>query len=160
MNPDITIQYAAEATLAPRKKLLEEWVMAVLSHQNYSADVTLRIVDVAEMTQLNETYRHKKGATNVLSFPAELPDHMTTEFNTLGDIVICAAVVNREATEQQKANDAHWAHMVVHGVFHLLGYDHENEADALEMETLEITVLKKLGFNNPYENGEVITHHD
>lgn len=150
MNPDITIQYAAEATLAPRTQLLEEWAMAVLSHQHQSADVTIRIVDIDEMTQLNELYRKKKGPTNVLSFPADLPEHTASEFPTLGDIVICAAVVNQEAHDQHKTQEAHWAHMVVHGMFHLMGYDHENDKDALEMETLEIAVMKELGFNNPY----------
>lgn len=160
MTPDITIQYAADETLAPRKKLLEDWAMTVLTNQNISADVTIRIVAIDEMTALNETYRRKRGPTNVLSFKADLPEHMTTHFPTLGDIVICAEVVNREASEQHKSNEAHWAHMVVHGMFHLLGYDHENEADALAMETLEIAVLKQLGFQNPYENEDIIKHHD
>lgn len=157
----ITIQNAtSNKALVPKAALLREWATKALNGQTASAEVTLRIVDVAEMTELNSTYRKKSGPTNVLSFPFEMPEEVQIESDTLGDIVICAEVVSNEAKAQHKTPMAHWAHMVVHGVFHLLGYDHELDDDAVEMEALEIEVMKKLGFSNPYEAGENIKHYD
>ena len=104
------------------------------------------------MTELNSQYRHKAYPTNVLSFPFDMPDIEETPF--LGDIVICASVVNEEAIEQNKLPEAHWAHMVVHGTLHLLGYDHETEADANIMEPEETHILHRLGFANPYQSEE------
>jgi probable rRNA maturation factor len=106
---------------------------------------------------LNSTYRQKTGPTNVLSFPFDLPEDIQLDMPILGDIVVCADVVNREAQEQHKTLDVHWAHMIIHGVFHLLGYDHETDHDAEKMERLEINVMQSLGFNNPYETRE--DHH-
>lgn len=114
-----------------------------------TTELTIRIVDLDEMTELNTTYRHKSGPTNVLSFPFE-SDEMDEEI-LIGDIVICAPIVNQEADAQKKTADAHWAHMVVHGTLHLLGHDHEIEAEALVMEQKEIAILKSLGFKNPYQ---------
>jgi probable rRNA maturation factor len=102
---------------------------------------------------LNEYYRHKAGSTNVLSFPFEVPEGVLSHL--LGDLVICAAVVEREAREQGKDLEAHWAHMVVHGMLHLQGYDHISETDAAVMEAEEIAILNSLGFPNPYE--EIMT---
>ena len=99
----------------------------------------------------NARYRHKPGPTNVLSFPFEAD--IPLEVPLLGDLVICAAVVEREAREQDKPIEAHWAHMLVHGTLHLLGYDHVTDAQAHEMETTEIQLLQQLGFSNPYEAG-------
>ncbi len=148
----ITIQFAADKELAPKAALLRRWAKTALEKKlTNAAELTIRIVDVNEMTHLNSTYRQKTGPTNVLSFPADIPEHVELEFRLLGDIIICPAVVNREAEEQHKPNDAHWAHMVVHGVFHLLGYDHVLDDDARTMEALEIDVLNKLGYANPYE---------
>jgi len=114
--------------------------------------VTVRIVDEAEITQLNKDYRHKDGSTNVLSFPFESPPGMPAEEceSLLGDVVVCAAVVAQEAVAQHKPTEAHWAHMLVHGILHLLGYDHQTDSEAQEMETLEVDVLAGLGYPNPY----------
>lgn len=150
----ITIQFAVDKTLAPSKSLIRKWARAALSKNNTAAELTIRIVDSSEMTHLNSTYRHKNGPTNVLSFPLHLPEDIKMAAPSLGDIVICAEVVNREAAQQHKTETAHWAHMVIHGVFHLLGYDHETDAEALTMESLEIETLLGLGFANPYESGE------
>jgi len=111
-------------------------------------ELTIRIVDEAEGSELNSRWREKSGPTNVLSFPAEpmpgAPD------DTLGDIVICAPVVAREAAEQGKLFEAHWAHLTIHGVLHLRGYDHQTDAEAAEMEALETQLLKQLEYPDPY----------
>ncbi len=112
-------------------------------------ELSLRIVDRTEMQQLNGTYRGRDYATNVLSFPADLPAHL--ELPLLGDIAVCAPVVNEEAHQQGKDNAAHWDHMLVHGVLHLLGYDHQNDTEADAMESLETRILAHLGRPNPYE---------
>jgi len=111
--------------------------------------LSIRLVDEAESQQLNANYRNKDYPTNVLSFPCDLPPDV--DLNLLGDLVICVQVVEREAIEQQKSIQAHWAHMVVHGCLHLLGYDHINEAEAEDMESLETAILTELGFPAPYE---------
>lgn len=151
---NITVQYAADKKLAPAKALICEWALQALAGNTDKTDVTIRIVNLAEMTELNQTYRGKTGPTNVLSFPAELPEEAANEFPELGDIVICAEVVNQEALQQHKSQQSHWAHMVVHGIFHLLGYDHINDDEAEEMEKCEIEVMQQLGFANPYQDGE------
>jgi probable rRNA maturation factor len=106
------------------------------------------MVNDAEMARLNRRFRGKAGPTNVLSFQIEVPAGVDTPH--LGDIVICADVIRREAREQGKRVQAHWCHMVVHGVLHLLGYDHENERDGAIMERKETAILSRLGFPNPY----------
>jgi probable rRNA maturation factor len=151
----IIIQLMTDKTLVPKKSLIRKWATHALSNHE-ETEITIRIVDVEEMTELNSTYRKKSGPTNVLSFPSDLPEEIELDMTILGDIVICADVVNREAQEQHKTNEAHWAHMIVHGIFHLMGYDHETDHEAEEMEGLEIEVMKSLGFNNPYETRE---HH-
>lgn len=114
--------------------------------------VSLRFVSSTESQELNSTYRHKQTPTNVLSFPAELPAGLlaSLESEPIGDIVVCPEVVTAEAEQQHKQLQDHWSHMLIHGFFHLLGYDHESEADAEKMEALEIKCLKKLGISNPY----------
>jgi probable rRNA maturation factor len=140
----ILIQQRTRTRNMPTPQLLRRWAGAVLSHEQVDeAAMAICIVDRGAMAKLNATYRHKKGPTNVLSFPAGLP-------SLLGDIVICAGVVNQEAKEQGKSNPSHWAHMIVHGVLHLLGYDHEKKREAQKMEKLEIDIMKRLGFENPY----------
>lgn|SRR3990167_6199765 len=156
----ITIQYATDKKLAPAKTLICKWAKQALADKTDKTDVTIRIVNNSEMATLNQTYRHKSGPTNVLSFPAVLPPPAAEKYHLLGDIVICAEVVNREAVEQQKTPHAHWAHMVVHGIFHLLGYDHVNDDEAEQMEKREIEVMHKLGFANPYKDGEHSNHHE
>jgi probable rRNA maturation factor len=132
----------------PDEAQLRRWAQAALGSSLDEAEVVVRVVDEAESAELNFNYRHKNGPTNVLSFPFEAPPGL--ELPLLGDLVICAPVVAREAQEQHKTLEAHWAHMVVHGVLHLMGYDHIDEAEAEEMETLEIKVLASLGYSNPY----------
>jgi probable rRNA maturation factor len=139
-----------DKTIVPKSSLLRKWAKIALSLKRDSADITLRIVDIEEMTALNTTYRHKSGPTNVLSFAFDAPKEINLCTSFLGDIIICAPVVNREAEEQNKKSEAHWAHMVVHGIFHLLGYDHEQDSEALIMESLEAEVMHTLGFDNPY----------
>lgn len=135
--------------MLPDSELFQHWVDTALTEYASPFEVLIRIVDELEMTELNQTYRHKKGATNILSFPFEAPKGL--ELNLLGDLVICAPVIEREAIEQSKLLLHHWAHIVIHGIFHLLGYDHIDETDADEMEMLEINTLKTLNINNPYQ---------
>lgn len=132
----------------PAEETLRAWVEHALRGRRAEAELTIRVVDEREGAALNETYRHKTGATNVLSFPFVAPPGV--ELPLLGDLVICAAVVAREARAQGKPLEAHWAHMVIHGVLHLLGHDHVEPAAAAEMETLEIRLLGDLGYDNPY----------
>lgn len=146
----ITIQRAVRDVLSPTTLQLKKWVQCVLENRMSSAELTLRIVSTKEIIFLNTQYRHKKKSTNVLSFPSDLPKTLKNEIYFLGDIAICADVVNQEAKEQNKAAVAHWAHMVTHGVLHLLGYDHKKNKEAMEMESEEILILKKLGFPNPW----------
>ena len=139
----------------PGDQQLASWIEAVLNqHPDASREITIRIVDVAEITDLNHRYRNKEKPTNVLSFPADrpegLPPEIAAQFTELGDIAICAQVVANEAAEQAKAEIAHWAHMVIHGTLHLLGYDHIATDEAAEMEALEITLLAEFGYSDPY----------
>ncbi|EKD69858.1 MAG: hypothetical protein ACD_46C00712G0004 [uncultured bacterium] len=156
----ITIQYAVNKELAPKAALLRQWAKKALKNQLKNAELMIRLVDTAEMTALNSTYRHKNKPTNVLSFPFELPSGVLLDTPILGDIVVCAEVVNREAAEQHKTNHAHWAHMIVHGVFHLLGHDHIDDHEAEIMESHEIKIMRALGFPNPYEAGDNIKNYE
>ena len=113
-------------------------------------DMTVRIVGINEGKELNNTYRHKDYATNVLSFPFEAPEGV--EVNLLGDIVICAPVVNAEADEQHKSERSHWAHLTIHGTLHLLGFDHIEDSDAEVMEAIEVNAMAQLGYPDPYED--------
>jgi probable rRNA maturation factor len=129
----------------------QRWVEAALQAcepEREEAQLTIRLVEEEEITDLNRTYRHKDKPTNVLSFPYEAMPGV--DIPLLGDIVICATVVAHEAAEQGKPLTAHWAHMVIHGTLHLLGYDHLEEDEAEQMEGLEITLLGALGYANPY----------
>lgn len=145
----IDIQRIFQLPNQPSDEQLELWVNTVLTKLDDDFELTIRIVDKIESAQLNETYRHKQGATNILSFPFEVPDGM--ELNLLGDLVICAPVLESEAKIQNKPLHNHWAHIVIHGTLHLLGYDHIDDADALEMESKEIELLQTLSIPNPYE---------
>ncbi|OOG22851.1 rRNA maturation RNase YbeY [Thioalkalivibrio denitrificans] len=142
------VQLATSADGVPDRSRLKAWAAAAWPSEE-SATVVIRVVDEAEGAELNATFRHKKGATNVLSFPFEAPPGL--DEGHLGDLVICAPVVAREAVEQGKRPEAHWAHMVVHGLLHLQGFDHIEEADARRMEAREKEILKGLGYNDPYE---------
>jgi len=147
---EITIQRAVTTKSLPTTPTFKRWIKTVLKSKIPSAELTIRIVDKNEMTELNSTYRHKNKPTNVLSFPFDMPEECENDLPILGDIVICADVIQEEADTQNKMLQAHWAHMVVHGTLHLLGYDHEKEADAEIMEAEEIRFLSALGFPNPY----------
>ncbi|ALZ76190.1 rRNA maturation RNase YbeY [Rheinheimera sp. F8] len=144
----LDLQQASTATDLPTEAELQRVLEAAITPFQADAEVTIRIVDETESQQLNFDYREKDKPTNVLSFPFQCPPGI--ELPLLGDLVICAQVVAREAQEQQKTLQAHWAHMVVHGSLHLLGFDHINDADAEEMEAEEIQILQELGFANPY----------
>ena len=145
----VTVDVQRIMSGGPSDETIQQWVEQALALENKDdAELTVRIVDESESAALNEEYRHKSNSTNVLSFPFECPDEV--ELNLLGDLVICAPVVEREAKEQDKSSQAHWAHMLVHGVLHLLGYDHIEESDAQNMEAREIKILEDLGFPNPY----------
>lgn len=152
---DLDLQIACEASDIPAPADFERWAVAALAGRRPRAELTIRLVDAEEGAALNRSYRGREGATNVLSFPFELPPGLDPQdpiADLLGDLVICVDVVRREAREQCKAVQAHWAHMVVHGVLHLLDYDHLTESDAEEMETLESGILGALGFPSPYED--------
>ncbi len=127
---------------------------AALSGRREPADLAVRVVDNDEAQQLNLQYRNKDYATNVLSFPYEPPEGIPAEASAglLGDLLVCAPVVIAEAKQQHKAQNDHWAHLTIHGVLHLLGYDHETEPEAMEMEALEIEILKGLGVSDPYHD--------
>lgn len=144
---DIQIACSDESEL-PSAENMQLWVDTALSVYSKDAELTIRIVDSEESQQLNHQYRDKNKPTNVLSFPFEVPDGV--ELSLLGDLVICADVVKAEASEQNKPLAAHWAHMIIHGCLHLLGYDHIREDDAEEMEALEVKLLASLNINNPY----------
>lgn len=148
MSVTVDVQYEVDA--GPDEDDIRRWLDAVLTAEAILTDVeiTVRIVDETEMAVLNERYRHKTGPTNILSFPFEVPPGV--ECNLLGDLVIAAPVVQHEAREQGKTESAHWAHMIVHGTLHLLGYDHQQPAEAEAMEAREISILQQLGYANPY----------
>jgi len=150
MTLELDVQYAAEEAAAepPSREAIQAWVQAALDGRLDEAELTIRICDADEIQALNRTYRHKDKPTNVLSFPFEAPPGV--ELPLLGDVIICAAVVAGEARAQGKTDEAHWAHMVIHGVLHLLGYDHIDEAEAEEMEAEEVGILARLGFADPY----------
>lgn len=149
---DITVTYAVPRTGVPSAVSFRKWVAAALHSRIREADLAIRIVGTKEARALNRHYRGKDYATNVLSFPAELPEGLPdgVKLPLLGDLVICAPVVAREAKEQKKSVTDHYAHLTVHGALHLLGWDHENEADAICMEQLEREILSSLGIEDPY----------
>lgn len=146
----VDLQCVSEAKDLPDADTLSRWVCATLTAEDVApeGEVTLRIVDASEGADLNTRYRHRSGPTNVLSFPFDPPPGVPTAL--LGDVVICAPVVAREALEQSKPLAAHWAHMVVHGLLHLLGYDHLVPEEAEEMEAREREILAGLGYADPY----------
>lgn len=145
-------QRASSAPDLPDQAQLERWVSAAVGDRRAQAEVSLLIVDEPQGRQLNRDYRGRDYATNVLSFPADLPEAL--QLPLLGDLVVCAPVVAREAKEQGKALEAHWAHMLVHGTLHLLGYDHIEDSEAEAMEALETRILCQLGYPAPYAEAE------
>jgi len=150
---ELDLQLATEAGDLPAEAQLRRWVELALRQRTADSELTIRLVGAEEGQELNRTYRHKDYATNVLSFPAEVPDGLL-DIPLLGDLVICVPVVEREAREQNKALEAHWAHLVIHGCLHLLGYDHIDDEEAEEMEGLERQLLAELGYPDPYRDDE------
>lgn len=143
----ISVQRACRTARPSRSQILR-WAKRALKGRRADATLTVRIVDAAEGARLNSTWRHKTGPTNVLSFPASGLEQVAPEL--LGDIVICAPVVEAEAVAQGKSAEAHWAHLVVHGTLHLLGFDHLEATAARDMESLETRLLSELGYPDPY----------
>jgi len=144
----VEIQKASVAA-QPAPASLRRWARAALDGIAETGSLCIRVVDVDEMTELNSRYRHKQGATNVLSFPADIVAPDSGE-RLLGDVVICAPIVALEAQRQHKSATNHFAHLVVHGVLHLCGYDHETDAEAKVMEGTEVAILSGLGIDDPY----------
>ncbi|GAA0853155.1 rRNA maturation RNase YbeY [Aliiglaciecola litoralis] len=151
MSALLDLQLAVEDLDLPTEGDFQTWLdIALEETQSGSQEVTIRVVNESESQALNHQYRGKDKPTNVLSFPFEAPPGVTIDL--LGDLVICADVVRTEAHQQNKKPHHHWAHMVIHGTLHLLGYDHENDQDADAMEQLEVRLLSKLGIDDPYQD--------
>ncbi|AGI22562.1 metal-binding heat shock protein [Pseudomonas sp. ATCC 13867] len=150
---ELDLQVASDAPGLPSEAAFRRWCELALRQRQNDSELTIRLVDEGEGRELNRTWRHKDYATNVLSFPADVPDELL-DIPLLGDLVICAPVVTREAAEQGKSAEAHWAHLVIHGCLHLLGYDHIDDAEAEEMEGLERELLAELGHPDPYAADE------
>lgn len=153
MKFKLNIQNPYEYLDIPNQFVFQRWINTTLESLIDSAELTIRIVDESEIKNLNNQYRNKNKPTNVLSFPFDLPKDIieSLEHPFIGDIIICHPIVCLEAQEQHKALDAHYAHLTIHGILHLLGYDHIELADAKIMEPLEIKILDKLNYRNPYE---------
>ncbi|CAD0336414.1 Endoribonuclease YbeY [Xanthomonas hortorum pv. gardneri] len=149
---DVAVSYALPRAGLPSAVSFRKWVAAALKGRIREADLAVRIVDEKEGCSLNHHYRGKDYATNVLSFPAELPEGLPkgVKMPLLGDLVICAPVVAREAAEQGKSLASHYAHLTVHGTLHLLGWDHADDKEADAMEQLEREILADLGIDDPY----------
>lgn len=149
MRLKVVVANVSSESAVPRDTAITQWARAAMEgHENEVTEIDVRIVDEHEIAELNRRFRNKPGATNVLSFPFEDPPGVHT--GLLGDVVICAPVVCREAQRQGKQVMAHWAHMLVHGIMHLRGYDHETPREAQTMEGMETSILTRLGFPNPY----------
>ena len=150
MRLRLELQRVCRQRGVPNRARMEGWARAALHGRRDAAELVIRIVDVDEMRALNRDFRGPDRSTNVLSFPFEAPAPVKTDL--IGDLVVCAPVVARQAEEQGKPLAAHWAHMVVHGVLHLVGYDHITDAQAEEMEGLETAILRSLGYPDPYRD--------
>lgn len=146
----LDLQVICQSHDQPEPQQIQHWIDTALAGIGKDTEIVVRIVDERESAELNEYYRHKPGPTNILSFPFEIPNIEGFESNLLGDLVICAPVLAQEALAQQKKPADHWAHIIVHGILHLLGYDHIEDAEAEAMENQEIVILNKLNIRNPY----------
>lgn len=149
MSYQIDIEINSSSKQIPAADHIEQWIAAALASDKLAeAEVSVYIVDEEESQSLNAQYRGKDKPTNVLSFPADIPEEVGIPL--LGDLVVCAPVVAREAEEQGKSLEAHWAHMLVHGTLHLLGYDHIEDDEAEAMESLETELITRMNFPAPY----------
>ncbi|MGB7451742.1 MAG: rRNA maturation RNase YbeY [Lysobacterales bacterium] len=152
MQAEFEIQRATKSGNTPRDEQFQRWINAVPVTKSHKLRLTIRIVDEPEAQRFNREYRGRDNATNVLSFPAELPDGLPEDVrqSQLGDILICAPLVVSESLELQRPENDHWAHLTIHGILHLLGYDHEQSAAAALMESMETKILGNLGISDPY----------
>jgi probable rRNA maturation factor len=151
--PYIVIQRPYQKGFVPKATALRDFASRVLDVYKPNAEVTIRIVSTSEMQALNRQYRHQDKPTNVRSFIMDVPDGMDLSPMPLGDIVICADVVNQEAAAENIPPLSHWAHIVIHGTLHLLGYDHQTDQEADMMQAIESTFMQQFGFTNPYLPG-------
>jgi len=149
MAVTVDIQQACSGSV-PTAELIQIWVESALQDVSEDCELSVRLVDESESADLNSTYRGKNGPTNVLSFPFD--SEIALEPRLLGDLVICVPVLAREAAAQSKTEADHWAHLIVHGCLHLLGYDHIEDVEAIEMEALETQILKSLEISDPYQD--------
>ena len=145
---EVDLQVASNSLDIPTLADIQTWIITAIGNNKNNVEICVRIVDIKEGAELNQQWRNKNGPTNVLSFPSELPSEL--KLPLLGDIVICAPVVKQESQQLKKEIKAHWAHMIVHGTLHLLGYEHIEDWQAEVMESMETEILKSLGFANPY----------
>jgi len=151
MNYIIDLQNATKEPLPLSEEELKELAMLALRDQISAAELTIRLVEPEEMIDLNYKYRNKNKTTNVLAFPSSLPEELQSDCPFLGDVIICPQVLITECNQLDKLPKEHWSLIVIHGILHLLGYDHIKEDEAIVMQTLEIKLLAELGFSNPYE---------
>ena len=153
MSFDINIQRIDNTAIKLTDAQILSWAKSALLPLISQAELTIRIVDAKEMQGLNNHYRHQDNPTNVLSFPSSIPEELRQALGShfIGDIILCPSVLAKESVEQAKLLEHHWAHIVIHGVLHLLGYDHIDEADEKKMQAVEIQILHQLGIDNPYE---------
>jgi probable rRNA maturation factor len=154
---DLEIQIATKAKTLPHPAQIKQWVNDALSEVDKDVELLIRIVDKEEIHELNKRYRKKDKPTNVLSFPYTMIEDF--DFMALGDIILCAPVIEEEAADENKELLAHWAHMVIHGCLHLLGYMHDDDESAFTMESLETKIMRNLGFPDPYYNNSTTTIH-
>ncbi|MEC7620155.1 MAG: rRNA maturation RNase YbeY [Pseudomonadota bacterium] len=146
-QPKVIIQRASKTTQIPTNAMIKNWVNLALNSSPKNVEISIKIVDPEESASLNKQYRQKKGATNVLSFPMSVK---TEDLDFLGDLVICAQIVKNEAIQQGKSVEAHWAHIIIHGILHLLGHTHDQEESMRKMEALEVNLLSQINICNPY----------
>ena len=152
MNYHIDIQHASTAAIPVSDAIIAQWVECVLTDHMPAAELTIRLVNEEEIAHLNSTYRKKNKATNVLAFPAKIHKGVELEYPLLGDIIVCPTVLQQESINLSTPETAHWAHIIIHGVLHLLGYDHIADKDATIMQAEEIKLLAQLGFEDPYQD--------
>lgn len=156
MNYVVDMQIACNTYLPFSEETLVQWVKTALRPYRERAELTLRFVDVEEMQSLNHAYRQQNKPTNVLAFPATYPQSIALDYPLLGDVIICPAVLSEESIQLNTPLENHWAHIVIHGVLHLLGYDHIIEQDAQVMQQIEIELLQQLGYSNPYQKEDYL----